>query len=160
MNKIRRQKMVRDIEEIKKYLPHRYPFLLIDRIIDQKPGSCKAVKCITFNEEYFVGHFPQISIVPGCIILEAMAQSTAFIGRSSTESSSFSKTELKSPAQMTGFLISANIRFKQPVIPGDQLIINTELTKQLGKIKFFICRAYVDNEITAEAELKILDNPA
>ena len=100
-----------DIEEIRKYLPHRYPFLLVDRVIEIELNKyIKAYKNITNNEPYFIGHFPEKSVVPGVLILEAMAQASGILGF---------KTMSKTPDEgsMYYFVGADNLRFKRPVIP-------------------------------------------
>lgn len=139
--------MVMDIESIKKQLPHRYPFLLIDRIIEQSPGSCTAVKNITVDEPFFVGHFPEKSVLPGMLLGEAMAQAAAFVGRAGEEETA--------RALNRGFLTSINLSIKQPVIPGDQLIIKVKLVKTLKNISKFNAETTVDGMLVASGEFNI-----
>ena len=138
-------KTILTIEEIQKLLPHRYPFALVDRIIDYVPGKLAVgVKNVTFNEPQFQGHFPGRPIMPGVLIVEAMAQVGGIV-----------LTQL--PALEGGLFLFAGIdkvRFRRQVVPGDQLIMTVELLwvkqRRFGKMQ---ARAEVDNQIAAEGEL-------
>ena len=142
-----------NIQEILNILPHRYPFVLIDRVtkIDPPaPGSwvgrkLEALKNVTANEHFFVGHFPDRPIMPGVLIIEAMAQAAAICGY---------RTELND-GQPQEVLIAGidGARFRRPVVPGDQLKITVEITKDRNTILAFHCEATVDNEVVAEADL-------
>lgn len=149
-NRIKRKKMVFDIEDIKARLPHRYPFLIVDRIIEQSPGECVGVKNITFNEPCFTGHFPGQSIMPGTLIAEAMAQTAAFVGL---------PPELKvaDEGMRKGFLTSINVKIHQPVIPGDQLVIKVKVVKRLGGITKFRAEASVDGDMVAAGEFTVAE---
>jgi 3-hydroxyacyl-[acyl-carrier-protein] dehydratase len=133
------------IEAIQKLLPHRYPFLLIDRIIAYEPGrSAKGIKNVTINEQFFQGHFPQRPIMPGVLIVEAMAQVGGII-----------LTQLPgAEGQLSLFAGIDGVRFRRPVVPGDQLVITAELLqiklKKFGKIQ---TRAEVDGQLVCEGEL-------
>jgi 3-hydroxyacyl-[acyl-carrier-protein] dehydratase len=135
------------IEQVIQYLPHRYPFLLIDRVIELELGKhIVAQKNVTINEPFFPGHFPGHPVMPGVLILEAMAQAAAIL--------SF-KTQNKSPEEI-GIVYFAGIdgaRFKRPVVPGDQLILKVEITRHLKGIWKYAARAEVDGVLAAEAEL-------
>ena len=141
------QKVI-DIEEIKKVLPHRYPFLLIDRVIEVKKGkSIKAVKNVTYNEPCFQGHFPSKSIMPGVLIIEAFAQATALLG-------AYGLDEVRNSENELYYLVSVDkARFRKPAGPGDQLIINVKFLSVKRGMWKFNASACVDSEEVASAEL-------
>jgi len=131
------------IGEILNLLPHRYPFLLVDKILEQEENKIVGVKNVTINEPFFQGHFPGHPVMPGVLILEAMAQTGGVL--------MFSKEENKGKIPLFAGVDKA--RFKKPVYPGDQLIIKVEIIKMvmgMGKAK---AEVYVDNELVASAEL-------
>ncbi len=131
------------IEEIMKLLPHRYPFILIDRIIEIKPAkSCTALKNVTINEPYFHGHFPDQPVMPGVLILESMAQAGAFLTLNSVDNP-MSKNMFFSAVEKA--------KFRKPIIPGDQVRIEMELLKiRMNAVKLRGI-AYVDDKIVTEA---------
>ncbi len=136
-----------DIHEILQYLPHRYPFLLIDRVVEVVPGkSIHAYKNITINEPFFVGHFPHHPVMPGVLIMEALAQAAGVL--------SF-KTEDKKPTQNDVFYFAGidDARFKRPVMPGDQLHLHVEIERQMRGVWKFKAEARVDGQLAAEARL-------
>lgn len=134
------------IEEILHYLPHRYPFLLVDRILDWEPGArMTAVKNVTFNEPFFQGHFPGFPIMPGVLIVEAMVQVGGLLACKSEPEATKDKHVY--------FMGIDKARFRQPVTPGDQLRMSLEVTKHRGKVWQFDGGAYVDGERVAEAQL-------
>ncbi len=136
-----------DIHEILQYLPHRYPFLLIDRVVEVVPGkSIHAYKNITINEPFFVGHFPHHPVMPGVLIMEALAQAAGIL--------SF-KTEDKKPTQNDVFYFAGidDARFKRPVMPGDQLHLHVEIERQMRGVWKFKAEARVDGQLAAEARL-------
>ncbi len=137
-----------DIEEIKKILPHRYPFLLIDRVIEVKRGECiKAIKNITYNEPCFQGHFPSKSVMPGVLIIEAFAQATALLG-------AYGLDEIRNSENELYYLVSVDkARFRKPAGPGDQLIINVKFLSVKRGMWKFNASACVDSEEVASAEL-------
>ena len=137
-----------DIEEIKKILPHRYPFLLIDRVIEVKQGDCiKAIKNITYNEPCFQGHFPSKSVMPGVLIIEAFAQATALLG-------AYGLDEVRNSENELYYLVSVDkARFRKPATPGDQLIINVKFLSVKRGMWKFNASACVDSEEVASAEL-------
>jgi len=154
MEKIRRKNLVFDIEKIKQRLPHRFPFLMIDRILEQKPGYCKGLKNVTINEWQFVGHFPNQPIMPGMLIAECIAQTAAFVGGESDENS----TEVQTcPQDKVMFLLSMNIKFLHPVIVGDQLIVEVKLIKKMGKMNMFYGEAKVDDVLVAKADFTTME---
>ena len=118
--------MTLNIDEIRNILPHRYPFLLIDRVEDYEPGQwARALKCVTFNEPFFPGHFPERSVMPGVLIIEAMAQTGGIALM--TESA-----ETAGRLAMLGGV--KNARFMKPVVPGDTLVIECRVTRRLGPV--------------------------
>jgi len=136
---------VLDINEVLKILPHRYPFLMVDRIVDcAGENRCVAIKNVTINEPYFIGHFPGHPIMPGVLQLEAMAQVSSVL-------------MLRKPENVgkIGYFMSAdNVKWRRPVLPGDTIFIETEILKMRGSIGQTRCRCLVNGEITSEAELK------
>ena len=136
-----------DIHEILKHLPHRYPFVLIDRITDLKLNEeITAIKNVTINEPFFPGHFPYHPVMPGVLIVEAMAQAAAVL--------SF-KTMNVLPSEDSVYYFAGidNVRFKKPVSPGDQLILNVKIDRVLKGIWKYKAQAKVDDLIVAEAEM-------
>ena len=139
--------MEMDIHQILQHLPHRYPFLLVDRVLSCEPGkSIHAYKNITMNEQYFVGHFPHQPVMPGVMIMEALAQAAGIL--------SF-KTMGSLPDENSVFYFVGidNARFKKPVTAGDQLHLHVEIMRQMRGIWKYKAEAKVDGEIVAEAEL-------
>lgn len=136
-----------DIHEILKHLPHRYPFLLVDRVIECEPGkSIHAYKNVTINEPFFVGHFPHYPVMPGVLIMEALAQAAGIL--------SFVTMGSK-PDENSVFYFAGidNARFKKPVMAGDQLHFHVEILRQMRGIWKYKAEARVDGEVVAEAEL-------
>ncbi|MEE9422020.1 MAG: 3-hydroxyacyl-ACP dehydratase FabZ [Gammaproteobacteria bacterium] len=136
-----------DIKEILNLLPHRYPFLLVDRVTELKLGeSLSAYKNVTFNEPFFLGHFPQQPVMPGVLILEALAQATGLLAfRTSTQ-----QAERDSLYYLVGI---DKARFKIPVVPGDQLNLDVVLKRTKRGIWLFDTKATVDNKTVATAEI-------
>ncbi|EPE37919.1 beta-hydroxyacyl dehydratase FabZ [Candidatus Photodesmus katoptron Akat1] len=133
--------------EIKELLPHRYPFLLIDRVIDfQEKKYLTAIKNVSVNESQFVGHFPKLPILPGVLILEAMAQATGLLG--------FKSFGIPADNELYYFASVDKAKFRKPVIPGDQLIIKVRFLKGRRGIAAFNCVAKVDGDVVCSAELK------
>ena len=135
---------MKDINYIIKMMPHRYPFLMIDKVIDKKDKSnIQTIKNLTINEPYFSGHFPEKPIMPGVLIMESMAQSACFIILDYIDEP---KNHLVYLSKVNNFRILKN------VIPGDQIIINAETIKEkMGSFKFR-ATCHVDNELVAKAE--------
>ncbi len=137
-----------DIKKVLEFLPHRYPFLLVDRILELKEGEyVKALKNVTFNEPYFVGHFPGEPVMPGVLIIEALAQAGAIIALCG-----MSEEERRNRLAFFGGIEKA--RFKRPVRPGDQLILEGRTIKRRGAFWKMEGKATVDGEIAAEAILQ------
>lgn len=140
-------KGVMDIHEILKYLPHRFPFLLIDRILEIKEGeSIVALKNVTMNEPFFTGHFPGLPIMPGVLILEALAQTAGVLAYKSTNT-------LPSDGSLYLFAGIDNARFRRVVEPGDQLRLEVKLLRAKKGIWKLDSAAYVGDELACAAEL-------
>ncbi|MEY1661483.1 3-hydroxyacyl-ACP dehydratase FabZ [Isoalcanivorax beigongshangi] len=140
-----------NINEIKEYLPQRYPFLLVDRIIELVPGEkVVAIKNVTVNEPFFNGHFPQEPVMPGVLIIEAMTQAAGILGF---------VTENKRPADGFNYLLCGTdkARFKRPVVPGDQLVMTASLIAVRRHILKFACEARVDGQLVASAETMVAE---
>lgn len=136
-----------DITEILKYLPHRYPFLLVDRVVELDEGKrIVALKNVTMNEPFFPGHFPHHPVMPGVLIVEAMAQAAAVLSFKSMGT-------VPDENQVVYFAGIDNVRFKRPVMPGDQLLMEVEITANKRNIYKYRGVARVDGEVAAEAEL-------
>ncbi|MDQ9171535.1 3-hydroxyacyl-ACP dehydratase FabZ [Oxalobacteraceae bacterium R-40] len=136
-----------DINQIKEYLPHRYPFLLVDRVLNWESGkSITAIKNVTANEEFFNGHFPHKPVMPGVMMIEAMAQTAALL--------SF-LTMGKKPGQneVVYFAGIDGARFKRPVGPGDQLVMEVEISRVARGIWKYRAKATVDGQLAVEADL-------
>ena len=140
-----RNKELLDIEEILKLLPHRYPFLLVDRVLDIKEKKyLVAVKNVTYNEPFFQGHFPQQKVMPGVLIVESMAQAGAVLLYYS----------LPEPEKVLVFMSTINkAKFRKPVVPGDQLRLEIELLKLKKRFCHMQGKACVDGEVVAEADV-------
>jgi 3-hydroxyacyl-[acyl-carrier-protein] dehydratase len=136
-----------DIQKIKEYLPHRYPFLLVDRVLEVDPGKrLLAFKNVTYNEPFFTGHFPELPIMPGVLIIEALAQTTGLLA-SETAPDVLGKG-------MVYYLVGLDkVRFKRPVVPGDRLMLEATYLRHKRNIWAFSCRAEVDGEFVASAEI-------
>jgi 3-hydroxyacyl-[acyl-carrier-protein] dehydratase len=135
------------IDEIQEYLPHRYPFLLVDRVTEVEKGEfIKGFKNISLNEPYFAGHFPNKPIMPGVLIIEAMAQLSGVLG--------FMTSGRKPADGLVQYLAgSSKVRFKRPVVPGDRLCMESRLVTGKRGIWKFECRALVDDEVVCVAEI-------
>jgi 3-hydroxyacyl-[acyl-carrier-protein] dehydratase len=134
-----------DIRQVLKYLPHRYPFLLIDRVLSCDPGKkIVALKNVTINEPYFGGHFPNFPVMPGVLIIEAMAQAAAIL----TFMTEGGKADKKSIYYFVGI---DDARFKKPVTPGDALHLNVLLERRVRGIWKFKAEARVEDAVVAEA---------
>jgi len=136
-----------DINEILQHLPHRYPFLLIDRVTEFNAGeSLVGYKNVTYNEPFFQGHFPERPIMPGVLILEAMAQATGLLA--------FKTVERGARRESLYYLVGMDrARFKRPVEPGDRLVLRAKLLRARRGIWVFDCDASVDGNVVASAEI-------
>lgn len=137
---------IADIQRVMQLLPHRYPFLLVDRILEMEIGKrVLALKNVTINEPFFQGHFPNQPIMPGVLIIEAMGQAGGVLAASALPEDE--------PEQVIIFMGMDKVRFRKPVVPGDQLIFELKVLKQRRKIFKMSGIAKVDGEVVAEAEL-------
>jgi len=134
-----------DIEAILRFLPHRYPFLLVDRVLSlERSKTIVALKNVTYNEEFFQGHFPDVRIMPGVLIVEAMAQAGGILLFNSI------------PDAHTKFVLFSkidNMKFRRPVVPGDQIRLECDLIKFKGRFFQMHGKAYVDGEIAVEGDM-------
>jgi len=140
-----------DVNQIREYLPHRYPFLLVDRVVELTEGeSIVAYKNVTVNEPFFNGHFPDQPVMPGVLIVEAMAQAAGILGF---------KTMGKTPqdGSMYYFVGSDKLRFKKPVVPGDKLELFAQILSEKRGIWKFEVRAEVDGKIVSSATILCAD---
>lgn len=137
--------------QIKERLKHRYPFLMIDRVLELEEGiRCTALKNVTYNEPFFQGHFPERPILPGVLIIEALAQTGGIAGYSLYKDAD---------TDLTFFAGFDKVRFKKPVVPGDQLILKSEFVKKKMNIWFLTGEAFVDEELVARADFKLATIP-
>ncbi len=143
--------MIFSADEIKHILPHRYPFLLVDRIVDITETTAVGIKNISINEPFFEGHFPEQSIMPGNLVVESLAQVSAFVG---IPYKSIKKQELTEIGQK-GYLISSDVKFRQPAIPGDTITLRVTKYKTLAKMTIFRCEALVEGDVLVKGELSI-----
>ena len=131
-----------DIEAIKRVLPHRYPFLMIDRVVEIVPGEkVVAIKNVTANEEFFNGHFPQQPVMPGVLQIEGLAQTGAFLMAEEME------------GKIPLFAAIDKAKFRRPVVPGDQIRYEVEITRKRRNICWMTGKGYVGEEVAVEAEL-------
>jgi 3-hydroxyacyl-[acyl-carrier-protein] dehydratase len=137
-----------DIQEIMRLLPHRYPMLLVDKVVDHEHGKwLHAVKNVTFNEPIFTGHFPGHPIFPGVLILEALAQATGLLG--------YRMVKDEEREELYLFAGVDNARFKTPVVPGDALDLHITFVKERRGIWKFDCEAKVEGKLACKAELTL-----
>ena len=133
-----------DVRKVMEMLPHRYPFLLVDRILEVVPGEkIKCLKNVTINEPFFEGHFPGAPIMPGVLIVEAMAQSGGCL---------FLLSRPQDEDVIFYFMGMDKVKFRKPVVPGDQLIFEVEILKMRAKAIKMAAKALVDNKVVAEGE--------
>jgi 3-hydroxyacyl-[acyl-carrier-protein] dehydratase len=142
--------MHKNIQEIMELLPHRYPFLLLDRVLECTSEELVALKNVTINEPFFQGHFPELPIMPGVLIVEALAQAACMLAFT------LAPGYRGNPVYFMGL---DRVRFRKPVRPGDQLILKTKLLKQRGPVFKMRGEAFVDDQLVAEAELMATVDP-
>ncbi|CAM8623694.1 FabA 3-hydroxymyristoyl/3-hydroxydecanoyl-(acyl carrier protein) dehydratases [Oxalobacteraceae bacterium] len=148
-----------DINQIKQYLPHRYPLLLVDRVLNWESGkTIDAIKNVTINEEFFNGHFPNKPVMPGVMTIEALAQTSALLAF-------LTMGQKPDENAVVYFLGIDKARFKRPVEPGDQLRMHVEIVRHSRGIWKFQARATVDDQLAVEADLmctmrSVADSPA
>jgi 3-hydroxyacyl-[acyl-carrier-protein] dehydratase len=143
-----------DIREILKLIPHRWPFVMIDRVTRYEEGgdTLTALKNVTYNEAHFPGHFPAVPTMPGVLILEAMAQACGILA--------VMKSGVKAESGMILYFVGIDsARFKRPVVPGDQLIFDVQFDKKKRDLWKFRARASVDGELACEAEMMCMLRP-
>ena len=135
-----------DIERVMEMIPHRYPFLMIDRVTDIIAGkSATGIKSVSVNEPHFQGHFPRRKIMPGVLIIEAMAQTAAVLVVATLGA--------EAEGKLVYFIAVDNARFRKPVVPGDSLRIHIAVRQNRGKVWKFECEARVDGVLTSEATI-------
>jgi 3-hydroxyacyl-[acyl-carrier-protein] dehydratase len=135
-----------EIDKIMEFLPHRYPFLMVDRVIESSQGeSLSALKNVSVNEPFFQGHFPNQPIMPGVLILEALAQATGLLA--------FSSRVVDHENKIYMLVGIDKARFRGQVVPGDQIILNVSLKRNMRGIGLYECKALVDGRVVAEAEM-------
>ena len=142
-----------DVNEIRQILPHRYPFLLVDRVVELEAERIVGIKNVTANEPFFTGHFPEFPVMPGVLIVEAMAQTAGILVLKS----------IPDRDQKLVLLVSVDgARFRKPVVPGDQLRLEMHVIKRKGTVAKMAGKAFVDGVLVAEAEVmcKLEDKPA
>jgi 3-hydroxyacyl-[acyl-carrier-protein] dehydratase len=142
------------IQEVMQYLPHRYPFLLVDRVIEIVAGShARGFKNVTINEPMFNGHFPTQPIFPGVLIVEAMAQLSGVLAF---------ETRGTRPGDGLLYLLGATekTRFKRPVVPGDRLMMESRITADRSRVMKFECKAFVDDQLACTSELTVVQQQA
>jgi len=143
----------RYIEEIRRFLPHRYPFLLVDRVVECIPGeTITAIKNVSVNEPHVTGHFPQQASMPGVLIIEALAQTTGLLGF---------RTMSEEPSDDVLYMLVGvdGVRFKRQVVPGDQLVLKATIERRSKVIWKFSCEATVDGELCTAANLLCAASP-
>ena len=143
--------MNKDINDLFEYLPHRYPFLLVDRVVEIVPGeSIRGYKNVTINEQFFNGHFPGHPIMPGVLIVEAMAQLSGVLAFESKN---------RRPSEGYKYYLGGTnkTRFKRPVVPGDQLLMESQILADRRGVMKFDCRAYVDEDLACTSEVIIME---
>src|SRR5436190_13495162 len=133
-----------DINEIRRILPHRYPFLLVDRIVEMEPERIVGIKCVTANEPFFQGHFPDFPVMPGVLIVEAMAQTAGVL---------VLKSIPDREKKLVLLVAIEGAKFRRPVVPGDQLRIEMSVIKRKASVVKMAGKATVDGVLVAEAEV-------
>lgn len=136
------------IEGILAAMPHRYPFVLLDRVLEQSPGRCVALKNVSAGECHFTGHFPDRPIMPGCLIMEALAQAGSFLGGPADGA--------PRPPVREAFLLASEVKFLKPVVPGDQLVITASFLNEAREVTRFKSEGHVDNVLVASGRFTVL----
>ena len=146
-----------DIEAIKRRLPHRYPFLMVDRIEESGPGYAIGIKNVTANEPCFQGHFPQRSVLPGTLIAEALMQTSAFVGRTAgrADSEDAATAADASATDRQLFAIGLNLKFRKPVVPGDRLRMELRFVRMAGDMLRFRASARTAAGFVASGDLSL-----
>jgi 3-hydroxyacyl-[acyl-carrier-protein] dehydratase len=148
-----RKIMLYNVMDIQKILPHRYPFLLVDRVVSLEPSkSIEAYKNVSISEPVFQGHFPDHPIYPGVMIIEGMAQAGGVLAFKSMDEAGQEDTANK----VVYFMSIDKAKFRKPVVPGDRLVYKLSVIKNKGAVWFLDGKAYVDDKLVAEAELKAM----
>ncbi|MGH7949547.1 MAG: 3-hydroxyacyl-ACP dehydratase FabZ [Candidatus Binataceae bacterium] len=137
-----------DIRRVLEFLPHRYPFLMVDRVLELVPGRILAIKNVSFNEPFFAGHFPGHPIMPGVMILEALAQAGAILAMNEIDAD---------PGQLFMLTGADKVRFRRRVVPGDQLHLQVTVTKYHRPLWKLQAQARVGQELAAEADLSAME---
>ncbi len=148
------EKKVLDIIDIMKHIPHRYPFLLVDRVTEITPSGGKGYKNVTINENYFQGHFPGRPIMPGVLIIEGMAQCGGYIALKLLE-----KDQSNIKDMLIFFMMIDNAKFRRPVLPGDRLDYEIEILKLTARLLKIRGVGKVDGEVAAEADMTAMLTP-
>lgn len=142
-----------DVEMIRQILPHRYPMLLVDRVLELEAKKyIKAYKNITINEEVFLGHFPSKAIYPGVMQIEGMAQAGGLLAFVSM----FGVDTEKAKGKIVYFMTIDNVKFRVPVVPGDRLLYDIEILANKGSVWHLAAKAFVDSKLVSQAELKAM----
>ena len=144
-----------DVERIRQFLPHRYPFVLLDRVVsvDDAEQSLRALKNVTVNEEFFQGHFPERAVMPGVLIMESLAQACGLLA--------YRLKGITDPAMQKNLFFYAGmdaVRFKRVVVPGDQLILDVKCIRQKKHLWKFACEATVDGDAACQAEILLAED--
>ena len=142
---------MKDINELFDFLPHRYPFLLVDRVLELNPGeTIKGFKNVTINEQFFNGHFPGLPVMPGVLIVEAMAQLSGVLA--------FETKGIRPAEGYTYYLAGTDkTRFKRPVVPGDQLMMESSIVADRRSLIKFDCKAFVGEDLACTSNITVME---